>query len=56
MARDCAQTKEPKQICCVDLIPPWAINQKILPGPNRVNSIFLSFLMGSMVHLKILIY
>ena len=23
-------------ICCVESIPPWAINQKILPGPNRV--------------------
>ena len=22
---------------CVESIPPWAINQKILPGPNRVN-------------------
>ena len=24
------------RICCVESIPPWAINQKILPGPNRV--------------------
>ena len=24
-------------MCCVESIPPWAINQKILPGPNRVN-------------------
>ena len=23
-------------MCCVESIPPWAINQKILPGPNRV--------------------
>ena len=23
-------------ICCVESIPPWTINQKILPGPNRV--------------------
>ena len=23
-------------ICCVESIPPWAINKKILPGPNRV--------------------
>ena len=23
-------------MCCVESIPPWAVNQKILPGPNRV--------------------
>ena len=23
-------------MCCVESISPWAINQKILPGPNRV--------------------
>ena len=24
-------------MCCVESIPPCAVNQKILPGPNRVN-------------------
>ena len=24
------------RMCCVESIPPLAINQKILPGPNRV--------------------
>ena len=26
------------EFCCVESIPPWAINQKILPGPNRVKA------------------
>ena len=24
------------RICCVESIPPWAINQKVFPGPNKV--------------------
>ena len=26
--------------CVASIDPPWAINQKILPGPNRVNNSF----------------
>ena len=29
-------------MCCVESIPPWAINQKILPGPNRVNTFLIA--------------